>query len=59
MGEMMNATILETDLRDDLDELAETITIACNRVRHAVKRDEQRAHSQRKGAKHNEDANES
>lgn len=53
----MNATI-QTDLRDDLDDLAETITIAVNRVRHAVKRDEQRAHSQRKGKK-DEDANES
>lgn len=48
----MNATILEADLRDDLDELAETFAIAVNRVRHAVKRDERRAHSQRKERKH-------
>ena len=51
----MNATILEADLRDDLDTIAEQFEIAVNRVRHAVKRDERRAHSQRKGAKHERD----
>jgi hypothetical protein len=53
----MNATILESDIRDDLDELAEQFNIAINRVRHAVKRDEQRAHIARKERKH-EEANE-
>lgn len=54
MGAKMNATILEADLRDDLDELAETFAVAVNRVRHAIKRDERRAHVARKERKHEE-----
>ncbi len=53
----MNATILETDFRDDLEAIAEEFAVAINRVRHAVKRDEQRAHIARKEKRH-EDQNE-
>ena len=54
----MNANLIPLpDIRDDLDDLAEQFNIAINRVRHAVKRDERRAHSQRKEHKH-EDENE-
>lgn len=51
----MNATILESDLRDDLDAIAEQFAVAVNRVRHAVKRDERRAHSARKEKRHEEE----
>jgi hypothetical protein len=51
----MNATIPIPDLRDDLEDLAEEFAIAVNRVRHAVKRDEQRAHSARKERKHEDE----
>ena len=50
----MNANLIPLDLRDDLEAIAEEFAVAVNRVRHAVSRDERRAHIARKERKHEE-----